>query len=130
MRRKIVQSKRELLRKVRDETKPPKGFGQWVVTLERKRLSHEIGLFRLEAQLDGKLQWSGSFSVNVLEERKFGPDGNEIPNDWDRLAPGHSSYNVLTFEMRGKSMIELIKNFAVRSLEEGKIQDILPWGKG
>lgn len=46
------------------------------------------------------------------------------------LAPGQSRFNVLTFEIRGKSTMELTKGFFKRSLEEGKLQDLLGIGKG
>jgi hypothetical protein len=125
-----MQSKKKLLLAIRKETRPPKGFGQWVLIIEHRRISEDLGLLRVEAQLNGKLEWSGSISVNLPEQKKFGPDGKEIQSDWETLAVGQSRYNVLTFEMRGKSITELAKGFIKRSLEDGKIQDILPWGKG
>jgi len=124
-----MQSKKKLLSAIRKETKPPKGFGQWVVIIEHRRISENVGLLLGEAQLDGKLQWSGSISVNLPEQKKFGPDGNEIQGEWETLNPGQSRFNVLTLEMRGKSVAELIKGFIKRSFEDGKLQDILPFGK-
>jgi len=124
-----MQSKKKLLSAIRKETKPPKGFGQWVVIIEHRRISENIGLLLGEAQLDGKLQWSGSISVNLPEQKKFGPDDKEIQGEWETLNPGQSRFNVLTLEMRGKSIAELIKGFLKRSFEEGKIQDIIPFGK-
>jgi hypothetical protein len=125
-----MQSKKQLLRKIRKETRPPKGFGQWVLVIEHRRISEQIGLLVLEAQLDGKHQWSGSMSANLPEQKKYGPDGKEIQSEWETLGAGESRFNVLTFEMRGKSVVELAKGFIKRSFEEGKIQDILLWGKG
>jgi hypothetical protein len=125
-----MQTKRHLLRTIRKETKPPKGFGQWVLILEHRRLTDNLGLFLVEAQLDGKTEWSGSISVDLPEQKKFGPDGTEPASEWEKLTSGQSRYNVLTFEMRGKSVLELGKGFIKRSLEEGKLQDLLPWGKG
>lgn len=63
-----MQSKKKLLSAVRKETKPLKGFGQWIVVLEHRRISESIGLLLAEAQLDGKTQWSGSISVNLPEK--------------------------------------------------------------
>ena len=125
-----MRTKKQLLRAIREQTKPPKGFGQWILVLEHRRLTADVGLLLVEAQLDGKNEWSGSISVNLPEQKKFGPDGREIPSDWEKLAPGQSLHNVLTFEMRGKSLVELAKGFIKRSVEEGKLQDLLPWGKG
>lgn len=68
-------------------------------------------------------------SVNLPEQKKYGPDGKEIQGEWETLAVGHSRFNVFTFEMRGKSVLELAKGFIKRTFEEGKIQDILPWSK-
>lgn len=68
-------------------------------------------------------------SVNLPEQKKYGPDGKELPGEWELLAVRHSRYNVFTFEMRGKSVLEAAKAFIKRSVEEGKLQDILPWGK-
>src|SRR5258708_6707954 len=125
-----MQTKKELLHAIRKETKPPKGFGQWILILEHRRLTEGVGLVLVEAQLDSKNEWSGSISVNLPEQKKFGSDGQEIQSDWEKLTPGQSRYNVLTLEMRGKSVIELAKGFIKRSFEEGKLQDLLPWGRG
>jgi hypothetical protein len=125
-----MHSKKQLLRAIRKETKPPKGFSQWVLVLEHRRVSDDLGLYLVEAQLDGKGEWSGSLSVTLPEQRKLGADGQEIPGEWDKLLPGQSRYSVLTFEMRGKSLIDLAKGFIKRTLEEGKLQDLLPFGKG
>ncbi len=125
-----MQSKKQLLRVIRKETKPPKGFGQWLLVIEHRRITDTLGLLLVEAQLDGKNEWSGSITVNLPEQKKSAPDGQEIPSDWEKIAPGESRYNILTFEMRGKSIVELTKGFFKRSIEEGKLQDLLPWGKG
>jgi hypothetical protein len=124
-----AKTKTQLLRAIRKETKPPKGFGQWVLVLEHRRLSEHLGLLHAEALLDGNLEWSGSISVNLPEHRKLGPDGKTMPSEWENLPPGQRRYNVFTFEMRGKSVVELAKGFLKRSFEDGKIQDLLPWGK-
>ena len=120
-------SKKQLLQKVRKETKPQKGFSQWVVVLERKRLTADTGLLRLEAQLDGKAEWSGSISIALPEQTKFAADGREIPSEWDAISIGQAKFNVFTLEVRGKTVGELVKGFLKRSVEEGKIQDLLPW---
>ena len=124
-------SKKQLLRTIRKETKPPKGFNQWVVILEAKKLSLELGLLRAEAYSDKRLEWSGSLSVSLPQPKNFAPDGRELPQtpDWDKLAVGQSSYTTLTTEMRGKTFFEGVKDFAKRSLGEGKAQDFLPLSK-
>lgn len=122
--------KKQLLKAIRKETKPPKGFGQWVLILERRRLSESVGLLRMEAELDGKSEWSGTVSVNLPEQKKFGPNGNELPGDWDNIAPGQSAFNLITLELRGKSLMESVKAWVKRSFEDGKIQDFLPLVKG
>ena len=125
----MMKTKKQLLRAIRKETKPQKGFGQWILVLEHRRVSENVGLLLAEAQLNGKPEWSGSMSVNLPEQKKYGPDGKELQGEWDTLTVGQSRYNVFTFEMRGKSILEVVKGFLKRSLEEGKIQDIIPWGK-
>lgn len=122
-----MQTKKQLLKAIRRETKPGKGFDQWVLIIEHRCVSAELGLVVVEAQLAGKTQWSGSASVNLPETRKRAPDGAELPSEWDAIGPGKSRYNVLTLELRGKSIMEMAKGFVKRSLEEGKIQDLLPW---
>ena len=97
-----MQSKKQLLAAIRKGTKPPKGFSQWVLILEHRKLSDSVGLMVVEAQLNGKPEWSGSFSANLPEKPKFGPDGAELPGEWSDLKSGQSRYNVLTFEIRGK----------------------------
>ena len=125
-----MQSKKQLLRTIRKETKPPKGFGQWVLVLEHRRISDAVGLFRVEAHNDKKLEWSGAISINLPEPKKFAPGGTELVSDWEKLAPGQSSFNLLTLEMRGKSVFEVAKGWLKRSFEDGKIQDVLPWFRG
>jgi len=123
------QTKKQLLKVIRKETKPPKGFGQWVIVLERRRLSENLGLLRLEAELDGKAEWSGSMSVALPEPKKHAPDGSELPGDWDNIAPGESGFHIFTLELRGKTLIESAKSWIKRSFEDGKIQDFLPFVK-
>lgn len=124
------RTKKQLLKAIRKETKLAKGFGQWVLVLERRRLSEAVGLLRVEAELDGKPEWSGSMSVNLPEPKKFGPDGHQLPGDWETVRPGESAFNVFTLELRGKSLIESAKGWIKRSFENGKIQDLLPFVKG
>lgn len=124
-----MHSKKKLLGTIRRETKPPRGFGQWILVIERRCVSESVGLLRVEAQLDGKLEWSGSVSIDLPEQKKYGPDAKEIQSEWETLEVGQSRFNILTFEMRGKSVAELVKGYIKRSLEEGKIQDLLSWGK-
>jgi hypothetical protein len=124
-----MHSKKQLLRAIPKETRPAKGFGQWILVFEHRRVSADLGLFLVEAQLDGKVEWSCSVSVNLPEEKKFGPDGQPIPGEWEKLEAGQSRYNVLTLEMRGRSFGEQIKGFFKRTLEEGKLQDIPFLGK-
>src|SRR5436853_22569 len=104
----VRRSKKQLLRTIRNETKPPKGFNQWVVILEAKKLSDELGLLRVEAYSDKRLEWSGSLSMKLPQPKSYGPDGKELPQtpDWDKLAVGESTYTTLTAEMRGKSFVE------------------------
>lgn len=124
------QIKQQLVRAIRKETKPPKGFGQWVLVLERRRLSEAVGLLRIEAELDGKPEWSGSMSVSLPEQKKLSPDGQLLPGEWDNVAPGESAFNVFTLELRGKSLLESAKGWIKRSFENGKIQDVFPFVKG
>jgi hypothetical protein len=126
----LMQTKKQLLRAIRKETKAPKGFTQWVLILEHRRLSDVVGLLRFEAQLDGKDEWSGSISVNLPEQKKYTSDGREVPNEWDKITPGQSRFNVFTFEVRGKSVLEATKAFFKRSFEDGKLQDWIPFVKG
>jgi hypothetical protein len=122
-----LTSKKQLLQKIRRETRPQKGFNQWIFVLERRRLAEDAGLLLGEAQLNGKVEWSGSVSIPLPEKKKFSPTGQELPGEWDDIAPGKSKFNVFTFEMRGKTVADTIKGFFKRSLEEGKLQDLLPW---
>ena len=124
------QRRKQLLKTIRKETKPPKGFGQWLVVLERRRLSENLGVLRLEGELDGKAEWSGSMSVALPEPKKYAPDGAELPGDWDNIAPGESGFNIFTLELRGKTLIESVKGWIKRSFEDGKIQDFIPFVKG
>ena len=124
------QARKQLLKAIRKETRPPKGFGQWVLIVERRRLSENLGLLRVEAELDGNPEWSGSMSAALPEAKKFAPDGKELPGDWDNIAPGESGFHIFTLELRGKTLIESVKGWIKRSFEDGKIQDFIPFVKG
>ena len=100
-RKKMLPSKKELLRAIRKETRPPAGFGQWVIIFEAKKLTEDLGLVRLEGYSDKRLEWSGSLSIPLPQAKTFGPDGKELtpsPN-WDTIAVGASRFSVLTMEM-------------------------------
>ena len=118
---------------MRKETRPPKGFTQWYFILEQRRLTDDLGVARLEGYENSKLDWSGGLSVNIPKERMIGPDGKELPlaGDWDKIPVGQSTFMMLTFESRGKTMWENVGGFVKRSFSEGKLQDLfsLPWGK-
>ena len=128
-----MQSKKHLVRMMRKETRPPKGFTQWYFILEQRRLTDDLGVARLEGYENSKLDWSGGLSVNIPKERMIGPDGKELPlaGDWDKIPVGQSTFMMLTFESRGKTMWENVGGFVKRSFSEGKLQDLfsLPWGK-
>jgi hypothetical protein len=129
-RKKMTPTKKELLRAIRKETKPPTGFGQWVIIFEAKKLTQNLGLIRLEGYSDKRLEWSGSLSIPLPQAKTYGPDGREqtpSPN-WDTLVVGASRYSVLTMEMRGKTLWEGAKGLMKRSISEGKIQDFLKLG--
>ncbi len=87
-----LKSKKQLLSAIRRETKPAKGFGQWIVVLEHRRVSENVGLLVVDAQLNGKTEWSGSMSVNLPEQKKYGPDGKALPSGWETLSVGQGRY--------------------------------------
>jgi hypothetical protein len=126
-----THSKKQLLRAIRKESKPPKGFGQWIAIIEARRVSEHLGLIRLEWYSNSKLEWSAGLSVNLPQVKVVSPDGKEIAAsiEWDKLGPGESTFNVLTCEMRGKSIWEATQGFFRRSLSDARIQDFLPWIK-
>ena len=125
------QSKKQLLRAIRKETRPQKGFGQWIFIFEAKKVTDALGLIRVEGYSDKRLEWSGSLSVNLPQAKTFGPDGKELAGqvEWDKLTAGESTHCVLTMEMRGKTLWEGAKDMVKRSVAEGKLQDIFPLAK-
>jgi hypothetical protein len=120
-------AKKQLLRTVRKATKPKKGFDQWVLTIERRKLTPDVGLFRVEAEFNGRPEWSGSVSVTLPEAKRFGPDGAELPSEWDQLAVGASAFNVLTAEVRGRTIVETAMGWIKRTFEEGSAKDVFPF---
>ena len=80
--------------------------------------------------MNGKTEWGGSMSVNLPEQRKYGTDGRELPSDWEALALRQSRDNVVTFEKRGKSILEVAKAFIERSIEEGQASGHHSVGQG
>ena len=68
-------------------------------------------------------------SIALPEAKKVGPDGKELPGDWDNIPSGESGFNVFTLELRGKTLIETAKRWIKRSFEDCRLQDFLPFVK-
>ncbi len=65
--------------------------------------------------MDGKTQWSGSISFKLPEKTQFGPAGKAIPGEWETIERGQSLFNMITVEIRGKSIMEPVTSFMKRS---------------
>lgn len=120
-------SKLQLIELVTRETKPPEGMGQWLIIFEAVRMTKEIGILRLEWYSGTKLEWSSSLSVTIESNGRTDNLGTGVK--WSKLKPGTRQHNVMTFELRSKSLWENIQGFFKRSMDGGKIQDFLPWVK-
>lgn len=119
-------NKKAVVALILKESRPGPGMSQWVVVYETKRLAENLGLLKLEWYAGTRLEWSGSLSV-AIDGR--GKDNLETGTKWKKIPVGKSGFNVLTFELRGKTFMENVSGFFKRSFDGAKMQDFLPFGK-
>lgn len=119
----MVDRKKELIKILKKERPKLEKAGHHVVIIEQKKVSDRLGMLRGEYYLNDKMEASGSL-VFPLQQ----PDESH-PTVWDKMRVGDSEYYAITADLKPKPLSALLKGFIRRSLEEGKIQDLLPFGR-
>lgn len=115
--------KRELLKTIEKER--PKTRGKMinnVVVIEQKKINDTLGMLRFEYYVNDEMEAAGSFAFPLIES-------NDPSDRWQKITPGQSEYFAVSVDIKAKSFSKLLGDFFRRSLQEGKIQDILPFGK-
>jgi hypothetical protein len=115
-------TKAELLRVFKKESPRRAKFKQFQLILEQKKVAKNLGLLRVEFYIDGKTEIAGGLYFPLTST----PEG-QPKTTWDLLKVGKSQVFGLVVDSREQSLIEKFKALANRSLEEGKLQDLIPF---
>lgn len=118
-----TDKKTEILKALKKERPKQGKFNHNIVVMEQKKISEKLGMLRFEWYAEDTLEGSGSFAFPIQNP----VEGN--PDQWSKLAIGQSEYYALSIDLKAKSIAQMVGAFFRRSLEEGKLQDLLPFGK-
>jgi hypothetical protein len=118
-----TDKKSELLKALKKERPKAGKFNHNIVVMEQKKISEKLGMLRFDWYADDKLEGSGSLAFPI-------PNQTEGKTDqWAKLGVGQSEFYALSLDFKAKSLAQMVGGFFRRSLEEGKLQDLLPFGK-
>ena len=108
----------ELLDRERVGEKDEK-FEKISAVLEKKRVEENYGALKLFIYSGGRGERRLEYRIVFLFEIDPGHP------DWKELEVGDSRYTAIAFDARAKDIVEKVKGFILRSIEEGKIQDFI-----
>jgi len=117
-------SKEEIIQILKDENPPIDGkdrFNQLFLIVEFKKINAQIGIIKGELYNNDKLDYRGSFLFPLT------PDDTKQKNLWDSIEIADSIYYGISFDARDLRLTEKVAEFFNRSIEEGKIQDFIPF---
>lgn len=114
-------TKKELLRLFKKESPEKQKYKQSQIVFELKKVKQNVGLMRLEIYGGGKQEFCGSLYLPI---DKVTPGK---PTAWDTIKIGKSQVFGLVIDSREQSLVEKAKGFLTRSLEEGKLQEFIPF---
>lgn len=114
-----VLDKATILKLLENERERAEGekIEEYNVAIEAKRLNGNYGVlkgFVYKREKDSwRLMFRGALVMPIDPEAQF----------WKNLNEGESRYVGIAFDIESKTISETIKDFFVRSIKEGKIQD-------
>ena len=120
----IHPSKEEIIKILRDENPPIEGedrFNQLFLIIEFKKINAHIGIIKGEFYDNDHLDYRGSLLVPLSQ------GNSNQKNQWDSIEIGRSVYYGIAFDARELCFTEKIREFFNRSIEEGRIQDFIPF---
>jgi len=112
MKNKFV-SKREVVDLLLKEVPPSKKFEKWIVIVEHKKLSENVGLTKAEIVQNGKVVLKGGGTQHISKN----PDGFS----WSILKHGESYFEAYYLDASKQSVVSLFKEGILKSIKEGKI---------
>lgn len=115
--------KSEILKALKKERPKTGKFNHHIVVIEQKKISEKLGMLRFEWYADDKLEGSGSFAFPIQNQPGTAND------TWTKLPIGQSEFFAFSVDFKAKSLAQMLGGFFRRSLDEGKLQDLLQLGK-
>jgi hypothetical protein len=92
-------------------------YNQLFVVLKLKRLRKNLGIIKGELISNDQIEYRGSLLLPISE--------TDQPSQWKHIEVGKSEFLGFSLDTREASLTEKLSGVVSRSLEEGKIQDIL-----
>lgn len=117
-------SKEDIIQILREENPPVDGedkFNQFFLIVEFKKINARIGIIKGELYNNDQLDYRGSLLVPLSH------DNANQKDQWNLIEIGKSVYYGLSFDARELCLTEKIGEFVSRSIQDGKIQDFIPF---
>ena len=117
-------TKNELIQILREENPPvddDNRFNQLFLIVEYKKINLRIGIIKGELYNNDQLDYRGSLLLPLMRS------DTDQKNQWDSIEIGKSVYYGLSFDARELCITEKIGEFLHRSIDEGKLQDFIPF---
>lgn len=96
-------------------------YNQLFLIVEFKKINEKIGIIKGELYGNGQLEYRGSILIPLLMA-----EANQQSN-WNTIDVGKSIFYGMSFDTRELCLTEKVSDFSGRSIEEGKIQDFIPF---
>jgi hypothetical protein len=117
-------TKNDIMQILKEENPPvdeSKRYNQLFLIIEFKKISEKIGIIKGELYGNGQLEYRGSILIPLL---RVVVDQQSI---WNSIEAGKSIFYGISFDTRELGLTEKVSDFFGRSIEEGKIQDFIPF---
>jgi hypothetical protein len=115
-------TKKELLSLFKKESPEKQKYKQFQIIFELKKVKQNVGLIRLEIYEGGKQEFCASVFLPINK-----PVVGQAPTAWDGMKVGKSQVFGLVIDSREQSLLEKVKGFFIRSFEQGKLQEFIPF---
>lgn len=117
-------TKNEIIQILMEENPPVDGdnrFNQLFLIVEFKKINLGVGIIKGELYNNDQLDYRGSLLIPLMK------NDTDQKNQWDSIEVGNSVYYGVSFDARELCMTEKIGEFLHRSIDEGKLQDFIPF---
>ena len=117
-------TKEEIIQILKEENPPVdeiNHYNQLFLIVEFKKINERIGIIKGEIFGNEQLEYRGSILLPLLKT-----EANQQSN-WNSIEVGKSIFYGMSFDARELGLTEKVGDFIGRSLEEGKVQDFIPF---